>query len=73
MKVKEITRQVQDPKLYIEIIEEGSGASFGIYTKKEIFYQEKLQKATIKSLNVQYLKGKNFADKRLLILKVKFN
>lgn len=67
MKVKEIVRQITDPKLNIEIIEESGGASFGFYTKGEIFYQEKIMKATVKNINVQYIKGK-----RLLIIKVKF-
>lgn len=67
MKVKEIVRQITDPKLNIEIIEEGGGASFGFYTKKEIFYQEKIMKATVKNINVQYIKGT-----RSLIIKVRF-
>lgn len=68
MKVKEIIRQITDPTLTIEIIEEKSGANFGFYTKKEIFYIDNLMKATIKNINVQYIN-----NKRLLILKVKFN
>ena len=67
MKVKEIIRQITDPKLTIEIIEEGSGASFGFYTKNELFYLEKYTKATVKNINVQFLSGQ-----RLLIIKVKF-
>lgn len=67
MKVKEIVRQITDPKLNIEIIEEGGGASFGFYTKNEIFYQEKIMKATVKNINVQYIKGA-----RSLIIKVRF-
>ena len=67
MKVKEIVRQITDPKLNIEIIEEGGGASFGFYTKREIFYRGEIMKATVKNINVQYIKGT-----RLLIIKVKF-
>ena len=67
MKVKEIVRQITDPKLNIEIIEEGGGASFGFYTKSEIFYQEKIMQATVKNINAQYIKGT-----RSLIIKVKF-
>ena len=34
MKVKEIIRQINDPKIYIEIIETKENANLGIYTKK---------------------------------------
>lgn len=68
MKVKEIVRQITDSKLYIEIVENEGGASFGFYTKKEIFYRDNLMKATVKSINAQYFNGK-----RLLLIKVKFN
>lgn len=68
MKVKEIIRQVIDPKLYIEVIEESSGASFGFNTKKEIFYRDNLMKATVKSINSNYYNGK-----RVLTIKVRFN
>lgn len=66
MKVKEIIRQINDPKIYIEIIEKGSEASLGIYTKKEIFFNDNLTKKTIDNINIQYIN-----KKRLLILKVK--
>lgn len=66
MKVKEIIRQIDDPKIHIEIIEKGSGANFGIYTKKEIFFNDNLTKKTIDNINIQYID-----NKRILILKVK--
>lgn len=65
MKVKDITRQVTDNGLYFEIIEQKSGASFGFYKKSELFYQDRLMKATIKNINFQYIK-----NKRLIVLKV---
>ena len=65
MKVKEIIRQIDDPKIYIEIKQtaKNGGASFGIYTKKDLFYRDNLTKLTIKNINIQYFDGK-----RLLIL-----
>lgn len=65
MKVKEIIRQIDDPKIYIEIKQtlKNGGASFGIYTKKDLFYRDNLTKLTIKNINIQYFDGK-----RLLVL-----
>ena len=65
MKIKEIIRQIDDPKIYIEIKQtsKNGGASFGIYTKKDLFYRDNLTKLTIKNINIQYFDGK-----RLLIL-----
>ena len=65
MKVKDILRQIEDTKLYIEIKQttKNGGTTFGIYTKNELFYNEKYTNLTIKNINVQYYNGK-----RLLVL-----
>lgn len=67
MKVKEIIRQINNADLNIEIIEDKGGASFGFYTKRVIFYQDRLMKATVKSVDAQSIKGKP-----LLVIRVKF-
>lgn len=66
MKVKDIIKKIDDKKLYIEIVENGSGASFGFYTKNDLIYNDRFNADTIKSINVQYIDGK-----RLLVLKIK--
>ena len=64
MKVNDILKKINDPALYIEIISEESGASYGIFKKNDplLVYGDK-KKKTIKSLNVQYIN-----NKRILIL-----
>lgn len=67
MKVKEIIRQINDPKIFIELKyteKEGAG-SLGIFTKNELHYNDKLNNKTIKNINIQYYGGK-----RLLVLEV---
>ena len=68
MKVIDILKKITDVKLYIEIKEVESGASFGIFTKNDasIVYNNTLKNKTINNINVQYYKGK-----RLMILEVK--
>ena len=63
MKVKDIIKLIQDPKIYIELVELESLASFGFYTKQELFYNDKRNKEKVKQINIQYYNGK-----RLLIL-----
>ena len=75
MKVKDILNKINDTKLYIEIKEIESGASYGINTLNDllnllnmnnlIYCGNNLKYKEIKSLNVQYIKGK-----RLLVLGV---
>lgn len=63
MKIKDILNLIKDTKIYIEIIEKNSGASFGIYTNKSVFQRELIEK-NVKEINVQYIDGK-----RILIIK----
>jgi hypothetical protein len=63
MKVKSILRLVNDVKLYIEFIDEESGASYGFYTIKDLIYNDKFYNYIIKSINVQY-----YNNKRLLVI-----
>lgn len=63
MKVKDILNLITDRHIYIELIEQNSGASFGIYTNKSIFQRELVEK-NVKEINVQYIDGK-----RILIIK----
>lgn len=62
MKVKEIIRQVQDPKLYFEIIEKGSSASHGFFTKSELHYNDNLNKKTIDKINANYINNKRILE-----------
>ena len=72
MKIKDILNLITDRFLYIELIEEKSGASFDIldsYSLKNLMNCEKtnfteLGEKEIKNINVQYYKGQ-----RQLILK----
>ena len=68
MKVIDILKKINDVKLYIEIKEVESGASFGIFTKNDssIVYNNRLKNKTINNINVQYYNGK-----RLIVLEVK--
>lgn len=68
MKVLEIIKKINDNKCYIEIKENANngGGTHGFYTRSELIYNTNLNKRTIDSLNVQYIKGK-----RLLIINVK--
>lgn len=68
MKVIDILKKIEDVKLYIEIKETETGASYGIFTKNDalLVYNNSLKNRNIKKINVQYYNGK-----RLLILEVK--
>lgn len=68
MKVIDILKKIEDSKLYIEIKETETGASYGIFTKNDalLVYNNDLKNRNIKKINVQYYNGK-----RLLILEVK--
>ena len=68
MKVREIIRQVNDEKIYFELkhTEKEGGGTLGIYTKKELHYNDNLNRKTINSINVQY-----YNSKRLLVLEIK--
>ena len=63
MKVKDILKLINDTKLYIEIIDEQSGASYGFYNKNDLIYNDKFNNCKIKKISVQY-----FDSKRVLIL-----
>lgn len=67
MKIKDILKKIDDLGLYIEIIENESGASYGFFKKNDslIVYNNSLKNKNIKKINVQY-----FDNKRLLILYV---
>lgn len=67
MKVINILKKITDVKLYIEIKDKETGASYGIFTKNDalLVYNNSLKNKNIKSINVQYFDGK-----RLLILEV---
>lgn len=63
MKVKSLLKKIEDPKIYIEFIEKGSGASYGFYTKNDLIYNDKFSNYNIKKINIQYIN-----NKRLLII-----
>lgn len=63
MKVKDILKYIEDLKLYIELIDLQSGASYGIFAKNDLIYNTKHHNDKIKKINVQYIK-----NKRLLTL-----
>lgn len=67
MKIKDILKKIDDFMLYIEIIENESGASFGVFKKNDalIVYDNSLKNKNIKKINVQY-----FESKRVLVLYV---
>ena len=67
MKIKDIIKIITDPKLYIEIIDKQTGASYGFFTKSELIYKEKYNKCIIKNLNIQYIN-----NKRLLVLTIDY-
>ena len=64
MKVNDILKKINDPMLYIEIINKETGSSYGIFKRNDplLVYSDK-KKKTIKSLNVQYIN-----NKRILII-----
>lgn len=67
MKVKDITRQVKDPKIVFELkytAKEGGG-SLGFYNKNELYYNDKMHNMTIKGINIQY-----YNNTRYLVLEV---
>ena len=62
MKIRDIIKLIKDVKIYIEIIEKASGASFGFYNNCYVpidFLEKEIQE-----INVQYVDGK-----RLLVIK----
>lgn len=63
MKVKNLLQKIEDKKIYIEFIDNQSGASYGFYTINELKYNVKFRNENIKKLNIQYIN-----NKRLLIL-----
>ena len=65
MKVIDLVKKIEDTKLYIEIIEIGSYASFGFYNKDTI-KQCKFIKSTIAKINANY-----YDNKRLLEIYIK--
>lgn len=68
MKVKDLIKKINDPKLYIEIKEQAKngGGSRGFYTKNDIIYNTKILNYLIYSINIQYIN-----NKRLLVLEIK--
>ena len=67
MKIKNILKIINDCKLYIEIKDKNSGASFGFFTKNDLIYNSKYNNYLIKSINSQYFKGK-----RLLVIEIDY-
>lgn len=67
MKIKDILKLVNDPKIYIEIkyTPENSGGSFGFFTKSDLYYNDDLKNRKVEKINVQYID-----NKRVLILEV---
>jgi len=59
MKVKNVIDLVKDVKLYYEIIEEESGASFGEFWKS-ILEQSRFINYEVKKINFQYRNNKRF-------------
>ena len=62
IKVKDFLELVTDAKVYFEIVEKISGASFGICGKQYI--QKEFLEKDIKEINVQYID-----NKRLVVIK----
>lgn len=67
MKVKDILKKIYDYKLYIEIKDGKSGASYGFYTKNDLIYNDKYNNYVIKAINSQYFDGK-----RLLVIEIDY-
>ena len=63
MKVKDLLKKVEDPKIYIEFIDSKGFASYGFYTRNELKYNDRFSNDNIKSINIQYIK-----NKRVIIL-----
>lgn len=63
MKVKDILRKLEDKKIFVEFIDNQSGASYGFYSKNDLIYNNKFNNDTIKKINIQYID-----NKRLLVL-----
>ena len=63
MKVKDILKKINDKKLYIEFIDNQTGASYGFYSKNDLIYNDRFNNDTIKNINIQYID-----NKRLLVL-----
>lgn len=68
MKVKDILKKINDPKIMIEIKEntKNGGASHGFYTKNDLHYNTKIQNYLIYSINIQFINSI-----RLLVLEIK--
>lgn len=68
MKIKDILKLINDPKIYIEIkyTPENGGGSFGFFTKNELYYNDDVKNRKVEKINVQYIN-----NKRILILEVK--
>jgi hypothetical protein len=63
MKVKDILKKIEDPKIYIEFKDIQSYCSYGFYTINELKYNDKYKNDNIKKINIQYID-----NKRLLVL-----
>jgi len=57
MKIYDILPKITDVKLYFEIIDNGSGASFGFFTKKEL-EQSRFYEKYVLTINFQYIDNK---------------
>jgi hypothetical protein len=67
MKIKDIIKKINDCKLYIEIKDRKTGASYGFYTKSDLIYNDKYNNYLIKAINSQY-----HNNKRLLVLEIDY-
>lgn len=63
MKVKDILKKLEDPKIYIEFKDIQSYCSYGFYSKNDLIYNDKYNNENIKKINIQYID-----NKRLLVL-----
>ena len=63
MKVKDILRKLEDKKIFVEFIDNQSGASYGFYNINDLKYNVKFRNENIKKINIQYID-----NKRLLVL-----
>ena len=67
MKIKSILKLINDFKLYFEIKDRKTGASYGFYTKSDLIYNDKYNNYLIKGINSQY-----FDNKRLLVIEIDY-
>ena len=67
MTIRQFRKFIKDNKLYLEIVNDETGYSFGCYkiNDENLIYSTRLLNAKIKEISAQYYEGKRF-----IILKV---